>query len=128
MTIFFCKANFFLPNYHRGGNNFHHGGNNYHRGGNRLPPRCIINAVGCCPVGCCPASGQWRHQPIFIGVQWRIRGGGGAGGAHPPPPSGLSMIVIMLPPARSFVTYRCITCQALPVYSWSNYGCAPPPP
>ena len=98
-----------------------------HRGGNQFPPLAESQgtyAVGCCPVGCCPASVQWRHQPIFIGVQWWIRGVGYRGCA---PPSVFSMIVIMLPPARSFVTYRCITCQALPVYSWSNYGCAPPP-
>ena len=27
--FFFCKANFFLPNYHRGGNHYHRGGNHY---------------------------------------------------------------------------------------------------
>ena len=52
-----------------------------HRGGNQFPPLAESQGtyavgccpVGCCPVGCCPASVQWRHQPIFIGVQWRIR-------------------------------------------------------
>ena len=63
--------------YHRGGNhyhhvgNYHHGGNDSHRGGNQFPP--LAESQGTYAVGCCPASLQWRRQPIFIGVQWRIR-------------------------------------------------------
>ena len=62
-------------NFHRVGNNFHRGGNDYHHGGNQFPP--LAESQGTYAVGCCPASVQWRRQPIFIGVQWRIRGGGG---------------------------------------------------
>ena len=58
-----------------------------HRGGNQFPPLAESQgtyAGGCCPVGCCPASVQWQHQPIFIGVQWRI--GVCVQGVRTPPP------------------------------------------
>ena len=98
-------------NYHHGGNNYHHGGNNYHRGGNRFPPLAesrelmrwavVRWAVVRWAVVRRPSSGGTGQ------FSYGCSGGSGGGGCRGcAPPSRFSMIVIMLPPARSFVTYR----------------------